>query len=376
MAQTATTFDDEHFRREIRNRLIQHQKWLASEDDGARGDLRNLDLYQWRLPNIVLSRADLRATCFARADLRGANLSGATLLLADLEEADLTGADLRGADLRGARLNGAKLNAARMDGVDLGPCGLKGPVKTTRHALEGGRHIATMREAELQGAVLVNANLQCCDLSGSDMTGANLSGADLANAVLEDVAFDEDASVLANMPQSVSFQTVSFNILNAVDQHELFLRSRGLKGAQLDVKGKTIEKAELRMRDLRQARFIDCQLIGVNFAECDLSQSDFSGSTLDACSFADATLHAVAFRRTSMRTVAFNRADISGMGFHDSSGGVQTSFEGARLQDCEFDKASVAQALFRNTSATATTLLELQKSGVPPMVLRRLTVIN
>lgn len=376
MAQSATTFDDEHFRKEVRSRLIRHQQWLAGETGGVRGDLRNIDLYGWRLPNIVLAKADLRATCLAGADLRGADLSGANLLLADLENADLTGANLIGADLRGARLNGAKLNGARLDGADIGPCSLKGPVQTTRHALDAGGHTAQMRDAELRGAVMVNANLQGCDLTGSDLTGANLEGADLSNAVLEDVAFDQDAAIVASMPRSATFDTVAFNIMNAVDQHELFLRSRGLKGMQLDIKGKTIDKTELRMRDLRQARFIDCALNGVTFAESDCSQSDFSGSRFTECSFAQATLSAVAFRRARLAHVSFAKAQISGMSFQSGGGGVQTSFENAVLEDCVFDAAEVAQAVFRNTSATAKTLLSLKQAGVPAMVLRRLTVMN
>ncbi len=54
--------------------LEAHKKWINSEDDGVRANLRG---------------ADLRG-----ADLRGADLSGA-----NLRRANLRGADLRGADL-------------------------------------------------------------------------------------------------------------------------------------------------------------------------------------------------------------------------------------------------------------------------------------
>jgi len=325
----------------------------------------------------VLPKADLRATCLVRADLRGADLSGASLMLADLEECDLTDAVLVGADLRGARLNGAKLAGARLDGVDLGPVALRGPLETARRSLDQGGHTGLMKDVDARGAVFVNANLQHCALSGSDLTGANLEGADLNGAVMEDVAYDADSAVaVAHVSRSVAAGAVSFNIMNAVDQHELFLRSRGLKGAQLNVKGQTIDKAELRMRDLRQARFIDCRLIGVSFAECDLSQADFAGSQLDGISFADAIVAGTSFRRTAIRQSAFSRAKIEGLSFGDSKTSLQTTFEGARLEACEFKGANFAQVLFRNTAATPSTVLQLQNAGVPPMVLRRLTVVQ
>ncbi|MEM6491372.1 MAG: pentapeptide repeat-containing protein, partial [Pseudomonadota bacterium] len=148
-----TTFSDEGFRREVRNRLIRHQRWVEGHADGVQAELKNLDLYGWRLPGLVIPKADLRATCLVKADLRGADLTGASLMLADLEDCDLTDAILIGADLRGARLNGAKLMGARMDGVDLGPVSLRGPLQTSRRSLEQGGHISLMKEVDARGAV-------------------------------------------------------------------------------------------------------------------------------------------------------------------------------------------------------------------------------
>ena len=84
--------------------LNDHLKWLNSEEDGHRADLRG---------------ADLRG-----ADLRGANLCCADLCCADLCCADLYGADLRGADLSGAQIRsanlyGANLRDAFLHGTDL-----------------------------------------------------------------------------------------------------------------------------------------------------------------------------------------------------------------------------------------------------------------
>jgi hypothetical protein len=63
---------------ELKKILRDHVKWLRSEPDGCRADLRD-------------------------ADLRGANLCGANLRDADLRGANLCGANLCGADLCGAK---------------------------------------------------------------------------------------------------------------------------------------------------------------------------------------------------------------------------------------------------------------------------------
>jgi len=72
-------------REELQKILDKHLKWLKSEDDGERADLRDADLWD--------------------ADLRGADLRDADLWGADLRDANLQGADLRGADLQGAKIS-------------------------------------------------------------------------------------------------------------------------------------------------------------------------------------------------------------------------------------------------------------------------------
>lgn len=69
-------------KQELKDTLDSHSKWLQSEKDGMRADLKG-------------------------AYLEGANLSRANLKGADLSCADLKGADLSDADLCGANLSRA-----------------------------------------------------------------------------------------------------------------------------------------------------------------------------------------------------------------------------------------------------------------------------
>ena len=99
---------------ELQKILEAHKKWINSEDDGVRADLRGANLRGADLSGANLSGAYLR-----RADLRGANLSDADLSDANLSDANLSGAYLRGANLRGAYLSGAYLRSADLRGANL-----------------------------------------------------------------------------------------------------------------------------------------------------------------------------------------------------------------------------------------------------------------
>ena len=106
-------------KKELKEILEKHRKWLSNEEGGE--------------------RADLSGTALIRANLSGADLNGADLGGADLSDANLSGADLNGADLNGAYLGGANLSDANLKGADL----------------------------------------SCADLSRANLSGTDLSGADL-----------------------------------------------------------------------------------------------------------------------------------------------------------------------------------------------------
>ena len=84
-------------KQELKGTLDSHSKWLQSEKDGMRADLKG---------------AYLEGANLSRANLKGADLSRAYLRYADLKGADLSCADLKGADLSDADLCGANLSCA------------------------------------------------------------------------------------------------------------------------------------------------------------------------------------------------------------------------------------------------------------------------
>ena len=86
-----------------------------------------------------------------------------------IREANLYGANLYEADLRGANLYGANLYEADLRGANLRGANL---------------YEADLRGADLRGADLYEANLYGANLRGADLYGANLRGADLRGANL------------------------------------------------------------------------------------------------------------------------------------------------------------------------------------------------
>ena len=99
---------------ELKDILDKHGKWLRSEKDGERANLRSADLRHANLRHADLRSADLRHADLRSADLRHANLRHADLRHADLRHADLSHADLRHADLSHADLRHADLSHANL----------------------------------------------------------------------------------------------------------------------------------------------------------------------------------------------------------------------------------------------------------------------
>jgi hypothetical protein len=146
-----------------RDAVRAHVGWLARGRTGAgrldvvTSDARGIeapgsDLTACRLEGVWLATADLRAACFAEAEL---------------VECDLSGADLEPSTFVGARLTRCELVRARL-----------AETRWTRAQLER----VVLRDADLARADLGRAILVRCDLRGATLAGASLAGARLERA--------------------------------------------------------------------------------------------------------------------------------------------------------------------------------------------------
>ena len=75
-------------KKELKEILEKHLKWLQNEAGGERADLRG---------------SNLRGSDLSNCDLRGSDLSNSDLRYCDFSNSDLRGSDLRGSDLSGSK---------------------------------------------------------------------------------------------------------------------------------------------------------------------------------------------------------------------------------------------------------------------------------
>jgi uncharacterized protein YjbI with pentapeptide repeats len=200
---------------------------LRGADLQEAADLRGANLQEARLQEARLQKADLQRAILEEAHLEGAHLEGASLEKANLQRAHLEGASLDEAHLEGAKLQRAHLEKAVLAGAFLTEADLwradlrhlqgvdndkisririlvhqarfdSQEVEQLQHHIADLQHFsgvslrkADLREANLQGAILIGASLTEAKLrkacfKGAILIGANLQGASVRNADFEE----------------------------------------------------------------------------------------------------------------------------------------------------------------------------------------------
>ncbi|MBD2532938.1 pentapeptide repeat-containing protein [Nostoc flagelliforme FACHB-838] len=197
-----------------------------------------------------------------------------------LSRANLDGAILLGANLDGANLDGAILLGANLDGANLNGANLDGAIFSgailSRANLDG----AILSRANLDGAILSRAILSRANLSGASLKGADLSGANLNGASLSD----------ANLKGA--------NLSGAN------LSGASLKGADLsnaNLNGTSLSRANLDGANLYNVNLSRANLIGANFHDVNLIRANLSGANLSGASLKGAN-----FPRANLANIVWN----------------------------------------------------------------------
>jgi len=178
--------------------LLSYRVLIVEDTDLGAGEGVNVVLRERNFRFALLSRSDLHRADLAWADLRAAQM------WKTLAKGKLKDTQLQGAFLQEAQLQGAQLNSAQLQGSDLSKAQLQG-AELNYANLQG----ADLRGAQLQGADLSYANLQGADLRGAQLQGAKLEavqlqGADLASADVWLVNFPSDLADQSPAPLGVA----------------------------------------------------------------------------------------------------------------------------------------------------------------------------
>ena len=108
-------------KKKLKKILELHGKWLRSDEDGVRANLRGCDL---RGCNLIGS--DLRESNFLGSNLLGSNFFGSDLSESNLIGCNLIGCNLRGCNLRESDLRESDLRESDLSGCNLWGCDLSG----------------------------------------------------------------------------------------------------------------------------------------------------------------------------------------------------------------------------------------------------------
>lgn len=251
------------------------QVWVIRNFMADFVSLRGVELEGAHLPQIRLSRADLRDarlqnTGLWNADLRGTDLRRAQLQRSRLRDADLQGANLERSQLQGADLAGANLRSADLTDADLTGANLRGvrleQAIVIRMTMERALYDETLRNSlpagfKFQGAyeIAPGANLQRALLAQAELSQANLANATLAEADLRGANLRE--TVLSN----ANLTGADLSCWQEVDSAGIAL------GQSLCT--------DLRDAVLQGARFSGANLQGARFSGANIAGADFSTAT-------------------------------------------------------------------------------------------------
>ncbi len=155
--------------------------------------------------------------------------------------------------------------------------------------IERGEAVIDLCEADLHGALLVNANLYRVNLSDANLSGADLRGANLSKSYLGDSDLRGANLSGANLNGADIFEAN----LNGAHLNQTKLSKANLSGADLrgcrlneaDLREADLSKANLNVGDLaganlRGAKLGGAKLLGVDLRQADLSQADLSGTQI------------------------------------------------------------------------------------------------
>jgi uncharacterized protein YjbI with pentapeptide repeats len=200
----------------------------------------------------------------------GVDWSGCNLSNANLSDANLSGADLAGASLAGANVSYSVLAKADLSGADLTGAELE---YTTSGAITGTPQSLPVNWSLAGGYLLgPSAGLENADLAGLDVGPADLQGAYLMQADLNNTQLaaanlsDADTSGIVGTPASLP--------------PNWLLLDGYLIGPQADLGHANLAGANLANDDLAGAYFTDATLTGADLADTNLAGTSFAGATL------------------------------------------------------------------------------------------------
>jgi uncharacterized protein YjbI with pentapeptide repeats len=210
-----------------------------------------------------------------------------------------------------------------------------------------------LREADLSGADLSQANFERADLSQCRAVTTNLRHARLMCATLGKLAARgadlEHADLSRAKAWQASFEDAS---LKNADLHEANLEEASFVDANLtgaDFSGANLEQADLTRANVNEACFRTANLekatlVGVKLCEGDFAGACFHGARLDGCDLEGMELPGADFRKASLQDALLTGSSMPEACFDGAC------FHGAGLAEIDWEGASLRGADLRGVS--------------------------
>lgn len=187
---------------ELRPALLKHVSEVTQGLIDTTG--RGMDLTEADLSNLDLRRVDLRRATLNRALLHGTRLQEADLSEVSMVCPGMERTNLTGASLRSAYVHALAAQTCVFDGADL--TGLRDATGTLFHG-------CSMRGTHLDDGHLSGSSFYQCDLSDASMRNMNLQGALISECLLDSAALDgscvDQLSVTKSSLRDTSLRSVA-----------------------------------------------------------------------------------------------------------------------------------------------------------------------
>jgi len=277
-----------------------------------------------------------------------------------IRDRNLSGVDLSDADLSGANLSGANLIDADLSGADLSGANLIDADLSGADLFGADLSGADLSGADLFGADLSRANLiDADDLSGADLnlSGVDLSGANLRSANLSLAnLIDADLSGADLRSANLSLANLSLAHLSGADLSLANLSLAHLSGA--DLSGTNLSGAYLRSANLSGAELSGANLISANLRSANLSGAELSGANLRSANLSVANLSGANLRSANLSGTNLRSANLRSANLRSANLSLAflRTFRGADLSGADLSGADLSGADLRSANLSGANL--------------------
>lgn len=337
----------------------------------------DLDFNKWNTEAKNLRYADFSGKLnLSKCYFSGSWLDYADFSEANLEQAWFVSSTLTGANLRLTDLTDARFYTATLTDVDFSGAILSGTFFSNTTGFTKEQFYST---ASYQNGYLFRVDWSNIDMTGWSFSNQELNGAHFSDCVLVNADFSGVKHNIRNSTAFINTDLTGASFRNAdlsipstkygVYFKNSIMNNVDLNGATLincafnNPIGLTEEQiystASYQTGDMREVKFIQCDLTNWNFANQNLTSASFESSNLNGTDFSGTIIAKADFTSSTLTNINLSKANLNHANFsyatlnNTNLSGTNLSyanFRNADLTDADLSDAIVTNAFFWSTA--------------------------